>query len=63
MINIAYITVIQWHYNQRDNLWVITVIRNGNLLAWVFRRTPEECRAWADKNIPIYAQGKLPNYG
>lgn len=43
-------------------MWVITVMRNGQVLAWVFRKTQEECRAWAEKNMPIYARGKVPGY-
>lgn len=54
---------ISWTYREKVGKWVLTVTLDGRPICWVFRKTEEECREWAEKNIKVYARGKLPSYG
>ena len=58
---------ISWTYKEgfkdRPGQWILTVKMNGRPICWVFRKTEAECREWAEKNIQVYARGKLPSYG
>ena len=54
---------IFWYPNPKDDRWIIQVNRDGHPIVWVFRKTQEEAKAWAEKNIEVYKRGKTPTYG
>lgn len=55
--------VIAWRLNEKTNKWIIVVLGNRRLLALVVRKTEDECRQWAEKNLPVYQRGDVPAYG
>ena len=54
---------ITWHPNPKNGKWIILVLRNGGCIAVVVREDEAACRAWAEKNMPLYLKGKVPQYG
>jgi len=54
---------IFWYPNPKRDSWVAQVNRNGIPIVWVFRKSEAEAKAWAEKNIQVYAKGKTPTYG
>lgn len=49
-----------WRYNAKIDKWVVCVFINGMCVTTVLRKSEEECKAWAERNLPIYLQGKMP---
>lgn len=54
---------IGWRYNPKIGKWVIAVFISGDCVTTVLRQSEAECKEWAERNLPIYLAGKMPQYG
>lgn len=55
--------IIAWRYIDSRGHWLILVTRDRVPIALIVRKSEEECQQWANKNIRLYQQGLMPQYG